>query len=126
MHETARTDAAFVRRARAEAALAAQRGDPKVRAHAETLLGVLAVRDATAQPQRAEAFAGAAVTAFREALRLDPDNEEAAADLELLLAHRRAKQRPGAGAGRGPGAHKARAQPHGRGAGASATPGAGY
>jgi hypothetical protein len=126
VHETARTDAAFVRRARAEAALAAQRGDPQVRARAETLLGVLALRDAAAQPRRAAAFTGTALTAFRTALRLDPDNEEAAADLELLLTRRGGKQHGQPGGARKRGAHKAHARQHGRGAGASATHGGGY
>jgi len=125
MHETARTDAAFVRRARAEAALAAARGDPHVRARAETLLGVLALRDAAAQPQRTKAFTGAALNAFQVALRLDPDNEEAATDLELLLlsqstakrkaASREADRRKG-------GAHKVRPKGHGHRRGAGSTP----
>jgi hypothetical protein len=126
VHETARTDAAFVRRARAEAALAAQRGAPDVRSDAETLLGVLAVRDAAAQPERATAFLRAAAGAFREALRLDPDNEEAAADLELLLARgggRRGGQPSGQGKRAAQKAHSAR---HGHGAGAARRRGIGY
>lgn len=126
VHETVRTDAAFVRRARAEAALAVQRGNPQVRTRAETLLGVLAVRDAAAQPRRAAAFTAAAVSAFRTALQLDPDNEEAAADLELLLARSHARQQAQPGAARNREARKARAHQHGRGAGASATRGGGY
>lgn len=126
VHETARTDAAFVRRARAEAALAAQRGAPKVRSDAETLLGVLAVRDAAAQPQRAKAFLGAAVDAFREALRLDPDNEQAAADLELLLTQSAARRRASASGESKRGAQKARSNRHGHGAGASKAHGLGY
>jgi len=128
VHEPVRTDAGFVRRARAEAALAAQRGDPQVRTDAETLLGVLALRDAAAQPRRAAAFTGVAATAFRTALRIDPDNEEAAADLELLLTRRgggKEQGRPGSAGKRG-GGHKAHARQQGRGAGASATPGGGY
>jgi hypothetical protein len=126
VHETARTDTAFVRRARAEAALAAQRGAPKVRSDAETLLGVLAVRDAAAQPERAKAFLGAAVDAFREALRLDPDNEEAAVDLELLLT-RGGGQRRAQPNGQGRrGAQKARSNRHGHGAGAAKPRGLGY
>ena len=128
VHETVHTDAGFVRRARAEAALAAQRGNPQVRTDAETLLGVLALRDAAAQPRRAAAFTGVAATAFRTALRIDPDNEEAAADLELLLTRRgggKERGRPGSAGKRG-GGHKAHARQQGRGAGASATPGGGY
>jgi hypothetical protein len=126
VHETVHTDAGFVRRARAEAALAAQRGNPQVRTDAETLLGVLALRDAAAQPRRAAAFTAVAASAFRTALRIDPDNEEAAADLELLLARRGGSQhgRPGDAGKRG--AHKAHARQHGRGAGAAAAPGGGY
>ena len=126
VHETARTDAAFVRRARAEAALAAQRGNPHVRSVAETLLGVLALRDAAAQPKRAAAFTGTAFSAFRTALRLDPDNEQAAADLEQLFARRAGKQHGQPGGPRKRGAHKAHGWEHGRGAGASATHGGGY
>jgi hypothetical protein len=126
VHETARTDAAFVRRARAEAALAAQRGAPKVRSDAETLLGVLAVRDAAAQPHRAKAFLGAAVDAFREALRLDPDNEQAAADLELLLTQSAAHRRAHASGKSKRGAQKARSNRHGHGAGAAKPHGLGY
>jgi hypothetical protein len=126
VHETVHTDAGFVRRARAEAALAAQRGDRQVRTDAETLLGVLALRDAAAQPRRAAAFTEVAATAFRTALRSDPDNEEAAADLELLLARRGGKERGRPGDPGKRGAHKAHARQHGRGAGASATSGGGY
>ncbi|MFL5929417.1 MAG: hypothetical protein ACJ77E_20990 [Gaiellaceae bacterium] len=126
VHETARTDAAFVRRARAEAALAAQRGSPKVRADADILLGVLAVRDATAQPDRAKAFLATAAAAFREALRLEPDSEEAAADLELLIAHDGGRRR-GQPSGHGKrGAQKARSARHGRGSGAGRRRGIGY
>lgn len=126
VHETARTDAAFVRRARAEAALAAQRGAPKVRSDAETLLGVLAVRDAAAQPQRAKAYLGTAVDAFGKALRLNPDNEAAAVDLELLITRGAGRQR-GQPSDRGKrGAAKARSNRHGHGAGASKRRGFGY
>ena len=126
VHETARTDAAFVRRARAEAALAAQRGTPKVRSDAETLLGVLAVRDATAQPKRANAFLAAAADAFREALRLNPDSEEAAADLELLLARGGGRRRGQPSREGKRGAEKARSDRHGHGAGAARRHGIGY
>jgi hypothetical protein len=127
VHEPVRTDAGFVRRARAEAALASQRGDRRVRTDAETLLGVLALRDAAAQPRRAAAFTGVAAAAFRTALRIDPDNEEAAADLELLLARHGGAKQQGQPANQGKrGAHKVRAQHHGRGGGASATHGFGY
>jgi hypothetical protein len=126
VHETARTDAGFVRRARAEAALAAQRGDAHVRTDAETLLGVLAIRDAAAQPRRAAAFTAAAITAFRAALHFDPDNEEAAADLELLLARRGTKPHGGPARAGKAGAHKAHGRKHGRGAGASTPRGVGY
>ncbi len=105
--------AGLAQRAHAEAALAAQRGSPKLRSQAQTLLGVLALEDAIAAHKQARAVA--ALSAFRNALRLDPDNEPAAIDLELLLGssqkhgskkppHGRARAKQGATGRRGRGA----------------------
>jgi hypothetical protein len=81
----------------AEAALAAQRGDAQLRARADTMLGVLAVRDALAHPAQAAAALAAAMTAFRSALVLDPANEEAATNLELLYLRRHGRRSPARG-----------------------------
>jgi len=81
------SNAALALRAHAEAALAAQRGDAGVRSQAQTLLGVLTVEDAAADRAHAQQLTAAAAAAFRNALRLEPENEDAAADLELLLMH---------------------------------------
>jgi hypothetical protein len=81
----------------AEAALAAQGGDAQLRARADTMLGVLAVRDALAHPGQAGAALAAARAAFRAALVLDPGNEEAAANLELLYLRRQQKRAPARG-----------------------------
>jgi hypothetical protein len=104
----------FVARARAEASLASQRGDPQLRSQAQTLLGVLALDDAVSQHKAAAAKT--AVGAFQTALRLDPNNEQAAVDLELLLSHERrqrraaaATKRPGRASQRRGGAHGATA-----------------
>jgi hypothetical protein len=97
------SNADFARRARAEAALAAQRGDAHVRSRAQTLLGVLVYTDALVHENGGSA-AGAAADAFRNALRLDPDNEQAAINLELLLTQsRRGRTAPSQGAGPRPG-----------------------
>jgi hypothetical protein len=88
------------RRARAEAALAGQGGGSALRSRAQTLLGVLAVRDAQDRPARARPALEAARAAFRRAVILDPANEDAAADLELLDAARgRGERRPGPASG---------------------------
>ena len=81
----------------AEAALAAQRGDPRLRARADTMVGVLAVRDALAHPAQAAAALAAAVTAFRGALVLDPADEEAASNLELLYLRQPRRRGPSSG-----------------------------
>jgi hypothetical protein len=125
VNEPASPGEGFVLRARAEAALAAQHGDARVRSQAQTLLGVLALEDALAQPQTAGERAAAAADAFRNALRLDPDNEQAAVDLELLLA-RRGGTHGGFGPGGKRGATVGRRGAGGRGATAATASGGGY
>jgi hypothetical protein len=124
------SDAAFVQRARAEAALAAQHGPARLRSQAQTLLGVLALQDALAQPKHATEITAAAADAFRTALRLEPDNEEAAVDLELLLTRARQHQ-SGSHRANGPGrgqerSRKGRERHVGSGADASTGNGGGY
>jgi hypothetical protein len=115
---------------RAEAALAAQGGDARLRSRAQTLLGVLEVVDAEAHRRRASAASAAARAAFRRALALDPANDDAAADLELLYVRHGGKRR-GQGQGQRSGRGSTQpAKPRGgqqrKGKGASSGPGGGY
>ncbi len=109
-------------RARAELALAqlARDADLAVASQASDLLGVLAFGDFAAGGGRDADQAGRAASAFAAAVRLDPENEAAKVNLELVLrlfqAHGvRPGSSPTAG-GQGPGR---------RGAGAG-LPGKGY
>jgi hypothetical protein len=54
-------------------------------AQAANLLGVLSLADAAADPSSGSKYAADAVAAFRGALGLDPRNEDAKFNLELLL-----------------------------------------
>ena len=109
-------------RARAELALAdVVRGadDPAVASQASDLLGVLAFGDFAAGGGRDPDQAGRAASAFAQAVRLDPTNDEAKVNLELVLrlfaAH---GVRPGASptvGGQGPGRRGAGAGLPGRG-----------
>jgi hypothetical protein len=122
-----RSRAARTRRARAEAALAAQRGGAHLRAQANTLLGVLDVLDAQANARRRSARLAAAAAAFREALRLEPENEQAATDLELLLGRTAPKHgRASAHTGGSKGGRTGRSHGAGRGSSASSSTGGGY
>ena len=108
-------------RARAELALADVTRDaaPGVASQASDLLGVLAFGDFAAGGGRDPDQAGRAVSAFAEAVRLDPANESAKVNLELVLRLFRAHGvRPGASptvGGHGPGRHGAGAGLPGRG-----------
>jgi hypothetical protein len=109
-------------RARAELALAdvVRTGAPTVASQASDLLGVLAFGDFAAGGGRDADQAGRAVSAFTDAVRLDPGNEAAKVNLELALRLFRARGvRPGASpSAGGPGTGR-------RGAGAG-LPGRGY
>ena len=74
-------------RARAELALAdvARDAAPAVASQASDLLGVLAFGDFAAGGGRDPDQAGRAVSAFAEAVRLDPANTSAKVNLELVL-----------------------------------------
>ena len=116
-------DAAPADRRRAETA--AQRvveagGDPAERSVASNLLGVLAFENVSLDRPNAAAHAAASVAAFREAVRLDPSNDDAKFNLELALTLLADDAAAGTGAGRpGTGAST--------GSGAGATPpGGGY
>ena len=108
-------------RARAELALAdvGRAAAPPVASQASDLLGVLAFGDFAAGGGRDPDQAGRAVSAFAEAVRLDPTNEAAKANLELVLRLFQARGvRPGASptvGGHGPGRRGAGAGLPGRG-----------
>ena len=109
-------------RARAELALAdvvREADDPRVASQASDLLGVLAYGDFAAGGGRDPDQGGRAASAFAQAVRLDPSNEAAKVNLELVLrlfaAH---GVRPGASptvGGQGPGRRGAGAGLPGRG-----------
>ena len=99
-------DAGVRRRARAaaEARLAevAATEDARHASHASNLLGILAFADATSG-RRAATPVDRSLAAFREAVRLDPENESAKDNLELLLRLLEARgQRIGPNRGTGP------------------------
>jgi len=81
-------DATATERRRAEAAarrLHERGADPTLRALGSNLLGVLAFERASLDPARAGGHIAASAEAFREAIRLDPTNEDAKFNLELVL-----------------------------------------
>jgi hypothetical protein len=109
-------------RGAAERALtnAAESADSGSAAQASVLLGVLAFSDPRAGRTDEPTPSERALAAFEQAHRLDPGNEAAKYDLELLLRLIEARgERPGAAPGAGPRAGGR------RGAGAG-TPGRGY
>ena len=109
-------------RGAAEAALAdvAESADPGRAAQASVLLGVIAFSDPRTGGPEEPTPSERTLAAFEQAHRLDPGNEQAKYDLELLLRLLEARgERPGAAPGAGP---RAGGQ---RGAGAG-TPGRGY
>lgn len=63
----------------------ARKGSPQARSRAALLAAVLHVRNAAAQANSNEALA-LAVSDLQRAVRLDPANDDAAYDLELLLS----------------------------------------
>jgi hypothetical protein len=109
-------------RAAAENALTplAAASNRRVAARANDLLGLLAADDPSAGPPGGPSPLERALSAFRAAVRLDPQNEAARANLALALRLLEARGvRPGAGSGAGPRAGGR------RGAGAG-RPGEGY
>lgn len=109
-------------RAAAENALTpiASEGDRHVAARANDLLGLLAADDPSAGAPGGPSPLERALSSFRAAVRLDPQNEAAKANLALALRLLEARGvRPGAGSGTGPRAGGR------RGAGAG-RPGEGY
>jgi hypothetical protein len=64
----------------------ASAGLPSTRSRAAMLAGLLRVRNALADPTRRETLMIDAAMSLRESVRRDPANDDAAYDLELLLA----------------------------------------
>jgi hypothetical protein len=78
--------AAERRRAEADARRLHERGgDRTSRSLGSNLLGVLAFENAALDPARADDHVAASVDAFRDAIRLDPANDDAKFNLELIL-----------------------------------------
>ncbi len=72
----------------------AESGPPKVRSRAAMLAGLLRIRNATADATQSRALLNDASASLRQAIRLDRRNDDAAYDLELLLAQGRASGHP--------------------------------
>jgi hypothetical protein len=101
--------------------IASEEGDRKRRSRATNLIGVIAFASSLSEARDQAAFVQDAAAAFQTAIELDPDNQEAKANLELALQRGRALQPTEAGGGPNP-------SPGGSGAkGAGAgDPGSGY
>jgi hypothetical protein len=69
-------------------------GPPELRSRAQMLAGLLRVRNATADPTQSRELLAGATASLRKAISLDRANDDAAYDLELLLAQGRATGRP--------------------------------
>jgi hypothetical protein len=108
------------RRAERAAQRLQERGDdPAARAAGSNLLGVLAFENASLEPASADAHVAASVEAFREAIGLDPANDDAKFNLELVLTL--APEDATAATERGP-----RAGPSGGSDAGATPPGGGY
>jgi hypothetical protein len=89
-------------RAQAEAEVteaAAHEDDPVRRSELVNLLGVLSVARAAADPGQSAEVLQEAAAAFRQAMRIDPANANAKANLELVMRVRREQQRSAGGRG---------------------------
>jgi hypothetical protein len=109
-------------RGAAEAALQplAEAGDAELASQASDLLGVLAFSEPGSGARGAPTPAERALAHFEQAYRLDPENEAAKTNLELVLRLLQARGvRPGANAGAGP-------RGTGRRGAGSGQPGRGY
>jgi hypothetical protein len=102
------------------AAIASGTQDPRLRAAASNLVGVLGFANAAIDPSQAPTYLTDSIARFREAIALDPNNADAKHNLELALA------RIGP-AKRASGQSKPRTTRGGTGSGAgSGEPGSGY
>jgi len=91
-------------------------GRSALRSRAATLLALLALDDARADPTGAQRYATEARDRLRDALRLDAANGAAAFDLELLLTAKASHGgNPNQGNGSPPATGRAGAQPPGSG-----------
>ena len=96
--------------------IASGAGRPVLRSRAATLLGLLALADARSDPTDARRFVLEAREALGSAVRLDPLNDAAAYDLELLLTARaRGGRKATQGKAAPPATGRAGAQPPGSG-----------
>jgi hypothetical protein len=102
-------------------AIAGGHGDPLRRSRAMNLLAVLSFATALSETRDQAAHLQDAATGFQAAIALDPDNDEAKANLELVLQRGRALQ-PTEGSG-GPNPSPGGSGAKGAGAG---DPGSGY
>lgn len=68
------------------AAIASGTQDPRLRAAASNLTGVLGFANAAIDPSQAPTYLTDSIARFREAIALDPDNADAKHNLELALA----------------------------------------
>jgi hypothetical protein len=69
-------------------------GPRDVRSRAAMLAGLLRIRNAGADPSQSRALLNDATVSLRQAIQLDRQNDDAAYDLELLLAQAHATGRP--------------------------------
>jgi hypothetical protein len=69
-------------------------GPTAERSHAALLAGLLELENAGQDRGNGKAHMEAAAGAFQRAVRLDPENDDAAYDLELLLSRSKASGRP--------------------------------
>ena len=114
----------IVQRADAEArlqTLASGGGDRKQRSRAAELLGVLQLASPTNNPQQRSAFLLKAVANLQKAIQLDPSNDEAKYNLEVVLRRRAGVQTVQGG----PTPNPSSGQGQSRGA-ATGPPGKGY
>jgi hypothetical protein len=72
----------------------ARSGPPATRSRAAMLAGLLQLRNAAADRTQQRELMIEAAASLRRAVRLDPRNDDAAYDLELLLAQAKAAGRP--------------------------------
>jgi hypothetical protein len=100
-----------------------RRSEPSAagRSRAATLRGILAFEEARGDPAHAGARLRDSLAQFRDAILLDPGNEDAQYDLELALRLLRTTEEAAQGPARKPGRQRGRAQGAGAGASSNAT-----
>lgn len=90
------------------AAIAEGDADPRRRSRAMTLLGVISFASALSDSQDQDALQRDALARFRGAIELEPDNDEAKANLEIALRRDAEAGESGGGADPTPGGQGAR------------------